>query len=60
MSHTRDPEELIDKDLLELLTFIRTLPKPDDDEIARKSVNFGEVTRHKTLIFDLDETLIQS
>ncbi len=29
-------------------------------EISRKSVEFGDFTHHKTLIFDLDETLIQS
>ena len=33
---------------------------PSDDEIATKMVEFGDMTRHKTLIFDMDETLIHS
>lgn len=56
----KEPEDLIDKDLINLLTYIKRLPRPTDQEIASKAVEFGELTRHKTLIFDLDETLIHS
>ena len=41
-----------------MLAFIKRLQPPTD--ISAKKVIFGEITRHKTLIFDLDETLIQS
>jgi hypothetical protein len=58
ITSANDQEELVDKDLLDLLGFIKQLPTPTDTEIASKAVSFGEVTRHKTLIFDLDETLI--
>lgn len=60
LNEVRAPEDLIDQDLLGLLTFIKTLSKPSDDELINRQVSFGDPTRHKTLIFDLDETLIQS
>jgi len=41
-----------------LLSYIKRLPIPSLEEIAPKSVDFGELTRHKTLIWDLDETLV--
>lgn len=58
ITSTQQPEELVDKDLLDLLAFIKHLPSALESEIASKAVSFGEVTRHKTLIFDMDETLI--
>lgn len=36
------------------------LNPPSEQDLRSKSVEFGELTRHKTLIFDLDETLIHS
>lgn len=36
------------------------LEPPTPEEVEAKSVKFGEYTRQKTLIFDLDETLINS
>ena len=51
---------MIDKDLLNLLRFIKHLDPPSEFDIASKKLQFGEITRHKTLIFDLDETLIHS
>ena len=56
----KEPEDLIDKDLINLLAYIKRLTKPTDSEIAAKSVEFGDLTRHKTLIFDLDETLVHT
>lgn len=50
----------MDSDLINLLNYISKLKKPNDKDIEGKFVEFGEVTRHKTLIFDLDETLIHS
>ena len=60
VTQVKAPEELVDTDLLNLLRLIKTLPLPTGDEISSKSVQFGDYTRYKTLIFDLDETLIQS
>ena len=59
-SMIREAEDLIDRDLLNLLSFIKLCTFPTEDEIKKKSVEVGEVTRYKTLIFDLDETLIHS
>ena len=36
------------------------LEAPSEEDIEQKSVKFGEYTRQKTLVFDLDETLINS
>lgn len=56
----KEPEDLVDKDLINLLAFIKRLNMPSEQEIAHLSLEFGELSRHKTLIFDLDETLIHS
>jgi len=56
----KEPEDLIDRDLLNLLSFIKKLQAPSDGEVRARGIEFGEVTRYKTLIFDLDETLIHS
>jgi len=56
----KEPEQLIDKDLMNLLGFIKSLPVPSEAVLAEKQVLFGEFTRHKTLIWDMDETLIHS
>lgn len=56
----KEPEDLVDKDLINLLAFIKRLTMPTDADIATKTLEFGELSRHKTLIFDLDETLIHS
>ena len=59
-SMVKEPEDLIDSDLLQLLAYIKCLPLPSDEEIASKKIELGDVIRHKTLILDLDETLIHS
>ena len=59
-SMVKEPEDLIDKDLIQLLAFIKRLPMPTEEQIETKKLEFGEITRYKTLIFDLDETLIHS
>jgi len=56
----KEPEDLVDRDLINLLNFIKRLKMPSEAEISEKGLEFGEVSRHKTLIFDLDETLIHS
>lgn len=45
---------------MNLLGYIKSLPVPSDAEIVERQVEFGEFTRHKTLIWDMDETLIHS
>ena len=49
-----------DNDLLNLLNFVSLLHPSTSAELESKSVTFGDITRHKTLILDLDETLIHS
>ena len=53
----KEPEDLIDRDLINLLKYIREMKIP---EKPLSIVEFGDITRYKTLIFDLDETLIHS
>lgn len=55
-----ETDDLIDTDLMNLLGYIRKLRMPTDLEIASKAIEFGQFTRMKTLVFDLDETLIHS
>jgi hypothetical protein len=56
----KEPEDLIDNDLWNMMKFIKKLKQPTEAEIKSKSLELGELLRHKTLIFDLDETLINS
>ncbi len=56
----KESEDLIDSDLLNLLAFIKRMKQPSEAQIATQAIEFGDLTRHKTLIFDLDETLIHS
>lgn len=58
VSQAKSEEELVDREFLNLLAYIKTLKAPADADL--KKVSFGDVTRHKTLIFDLDETLLHS
>jgi len=51
---------LIDKDLLGMMSFMNKMKQPSEEEISKKEVEFGDLTRHKLCIFDLDETLIHS
>lgn len=43
-----------------MLSYIKRLPDSTDEELSAKCVDFGELTRHKTLIWDLDETLVHA
>ena len=43
-----------------MLDFIRKLPQPVESDLKPKLVEFGDYTRQKTLIFDMDETLINA
>jgi hypothetical protein len=56
----KDPSELIDKPLIDLFRFTAKFVPPNLDYILKNSVEIGEVTRHKTLILDLDETLVHA
>jgi hypothetical protein len=56
----KEPDDLIDKDLLNMMGFIKKMKMPTEEEIAAKAVQFGDLTRNKTCIFDMDETLIHS
>ena len=59
-SMVKEPEDLIDRDLLNLLGFIKKQKMPSEDEVQAMAIELGEVTRYKTLIFDLDETLVHT
>lgn len=53
-------EALIDKDTKALLRACSHLRVPTIEEVAPKQVLFGEKTKLKTLILDMDETMIHS
>jgi len=66
MAQVHDPSKLIDLELIKLLKFceeLRVKHKDSDeyqDEIMMKSTTVGKKTKGKTLILDMDETLIAS
>ena len=53
-------EHLIDKDTKALLRACSTLKQPSEEEIQKKKIKFGERTKLKTLVLDMDETMIHS
>lgn len=56
----KDAMELVDDDLKQLLVSFDNLERPSADEIKEKRVEFGPVFRQKTLVLDMDETLIHA
>ena len=51
---------LVDKNMVNLLKACSMLKRPPQEDIDKKSVNFGPKTRQKLLILDMDETMIHS
>lgn len=64
MMAEKDPSKLIDLELVNLLKFCNDLKnkhKETDDyqeEVMMKSLELGKKTKEKTLILDMDETMI--
>jgi hypothetical protein len=64
MMAEKDPSKLIDLELINLLKFCNDLKnkhKETDEyqeEVMMKSIEFGKKTKEKTLILDMDETMI--
>ena len=56
----KDVKNLVDKNMIDLLRACSMLTRPTQEEIEQRKVAFGERTRQKTLILDMDETLIHS
>ena len=52
--------DLVDQKMTDHLRVCKSLPPTTEEELKERHVYFGEHTRHKTLIFDLDETLIHA
>ena len=53
-------QDLVDKDLTNLLGLMKSFPPPTEKQIEDRAVHFGDMERRKTLIFDMDETLIHA
>lgn len=53
-------DDLVDKDMIDLLRVCSNFRTPSIDEIAEKMVYFGVQTRAKVLVLDMDETLIHA
>lgn len=49
-----------DSEMTRILKYCISFNAPSFDEIMDKGIEFGELTRHKTLIFDMDETLVHA
>mmetsp|Transcript_12931 Transcript_12931/g.14843 ORF Transcript_12931/g.14843 Transcript_12931/m.14843 type:complete len:221 (-) Transcript_12931:473-1135(-) len=56
----KDTMELVDDDLKKLLLSFDLLERPSAAQIKELKVEFGEISRQKTLILDMDETLIHT
>lgn len=53
-------KDLIDNNLTELLHTMSQFPPTTEEQLKERAVFFGQPKRHKTLIFDMDETLIHA
>ena len=53
-------EELIDRNMINLLRACTMLQRPSAEDIEQRKVFLGEATRQKLLILDMDETLLHS
>ena len=53
-------EDLVDKNMVNLLRVCGMLQRPKPEEIESRKVNFGPKTKSKLLILDMDETLLHS
>lgn len=58
--HDEEMSGLVDKSMIDLLRACSKLPIPDSKVIDSKKVSFGPRTRQKTLILDMDETLVHT
>lgn len=63
MGGQEDPSKLIDLELVNLLRYCHELQQQQSsdeyqDEACLKSITLGNKTKNKTLIFDMDETLV--
>ena len=56
----KDVKDLVVKNMIDLLRACAMLTKPSKADIELRKVRFGERIRQKTLILDMDETLIHS
>lgn len=56
----KDPQKLVDDDLTSLLKICKTMEEPTEEMLKARTVGFGEKRRHKTLVLDMDETLIHA
>jgi hypothetical protein len=53
-------EDLIDKDMIDLLKVCAHFKCPPLEDLREKLVTFGPQTRAKVLVLDMDETLIHA
>lgn len=63
MTESTDPSKLIDFELIKLLSYCLKLQEYKsneeyEDELMLKAFTLGKATKPKTLIFDMDETLV--
>ena len=51
---------MVDEDLMNLLKYCSSLKKPPIETLTHKMIELGSSKHSKTLVIDLDETLISS
>ena len=56
----KDVMNLVEKNMINLLRACSMLTRPSEEDINLRKVAFGDKIRQKTLILDMDETLIHS
>lgn len=58
--YKQEMERLVDDELTNLLLQFDKLPRPEPKDITDRKVTFGQFKRSKTLVLDMDETLIHA
>jgi len=56
----KDPQALVDQELTTLLKTWKNFPEPTEEQLKDKAIEFGKRKRDRTLILDMDETLIHA
>lgn len=60
MEEKKSLDDLVDKELKELLKACKILDPPTAEEINSREVTLGELKRQKVLVLDMDETMLHA
>ena len=51
---------MVDSDFMQIIKLCTTIPVPPESELASRKIKIGDQIHPKTIIFDLDETLVSA